>query len=484
MLFLLPLLFACSPDAALAPPVDSALLASYAVGANLWIDAPDVAVEGEPLTFRAVLENSGGARTVRVFVSDALGQGPCDPRSGVCLDLIGQRTLIDQRTLRHGTWSVTWTPPAPAGTRLWLQAALFENGVLRQVDDPQLVDVVPRVLGCTFAGSPDFDPQATLDDGSCQCHREGHVHAQADFAAIQACSGLDRLTIDGPINGVISLPDLQWVGAMEVTGATGVTGVDLSALREGALTFDGVEGSFDLVLPSSQGAVVTVNASPGLRALRVPAAASVAQLELTWNPNLTTVDLEGPAELGWAEIGWNDALTSVHAASALVWALEVFGNAALDAVTLTGARGAARVSVYSNPALREVEVDGARLGQLLVYENASITRISAPNATSARVVDGSYNPALTSFDLPRLGTVLDLAVIGSGMPALAFPALTDARDLTFYGDPALASVSLPALVSGSIEVSQNPLFCVTADPWWASPPPGVRVTGTANLCDP
>jgi hypothetical protein len=482
-MYLMAIMLGCTPD--IAPNLDEATLQSYPGPPTVDLDVPVTAVEGEPFEFDVHLESFRGPRTVRVFAAGALGRGPCDPRSGQCLDLVGPRTLVEQRTARDSDWTVSWTPPLPAGSRFWLQAVLFDSGgVARFVDDPWPVDVVPRVPGCTFVGSPDYDLQATLDDGSCQCPRELRAHSLADLNALNGCTGVELLTIDGAINGPIRLPGLQFATWTEITNATGVTALELPALAEGRLALDGVEGSFDVTLPAARTVDFIANASPGLRALRAPGAATLRSLDLTWNPNLSEVTIEGAGDLQTAGIGWNDALTTVELRNDLAYVVNVWGNNALRSIALTGTRGASTVTIESNPALESVDIAAARVGRVEVFENRAVRQIALPHATQARVVGVSSEPMLTTLSLPALLTTEDLMLLGTAATALDLPALTTVDNMLIYGNPDLTAVSVPSLSSGSVELSNNTLLCVTNEPRFANPPPGLRVTGQGNLCDP
>lgn len=476
-------LLACSP-VPVAPLVDQATTASGPTPPSVWIEAPSAAVEGQPFEFRAGLSDATGVRSVRVFAAAGRGRGPCDPRSNLCLDLVGPRVTIDARATRNATWDLAWTPPAAAGARFWLQAVMIDQaGVVSFVDEPWPVDVVPMVRGCTFEGSPDYDPQATFDDGSCQCPRTWTAHNPAELAALSGCTGIELLTIQGAFQGPISLPDLTRADWVQIGPATGVTALELPALAEGRLFLDQVEGSFTLDLPAAQGVDLNVDASPGLRALTAPPGTAVDELNLTWNPNLERVTLEGAGDLSWAEVGWNSALTTFSTAADTAGVVEVFGNDALTSVALHGAR-AGKVNVYSNPRLETIDVAAAQLGVLAVYDNLAVTRVSLPSATQARRLQLMNEPSLVTADATSLQRALQVEVSATGLSALRLPALRQVGTLDVLYNPSLQTLALPVLGAGAVQVGHNPQLCATQEPVLANPPPGLTVTGTGNLCDP
>jgi hypothetical protein len=71
------------------------------------------------------------------------------------------------------------------------------------------------------------------------------------------------------------------------------------------------------------------------------------------------------------------------------------------------------------------------------------------------------------------------------LTSLSLPALTHLGTL-LVAETGLTSVSLPALTDTDwfAQFIDNPALCVTAEPIFASPPPGCTVSGTGNLCDP
>lgn len=476
------LLLACSQDVSV-PLVDEATLASGGPPPAVYLSVDPTVVAGQPLNIRTSLTDATGVRSVIVLASTALGQGPCDPRSGECLDLVGQRTTLDRRVTRNATWDVAWTPPVAAGTTVWLQAAMLDRGVVRYVDEPHQVDVLANVPGCTFAGSYDFNPAATVDDGSCDCPRVLRAHGPAELSRLAGCSGVELLTIDGAIGGAISLPDLAWADELTIGPATGVTALELPALERGRVSLDGVAGAFSLALPASQAVDLSATASPGLLSVGTPNGAAMAGLALLDNPSLAEMALGAGGEIGRVELIGNGALEEVHIGAAGVRLLRATNNPALRSIALAGALGIMELEVESNPALRSVDVAGARMNRLLVMGNGALEALRLPQLLSARLFELSYEPSLVTLDLSSLTTARQMLVHNTGIGALNLGALTEVQELYLMSNGSLGSVDAPALERGYVAITDNPSLCLTQVEPFASPPARLQVETSGNLCD-
>jgi hypothetical protein len=180
-LALLATLFACQPETTTWTPLEeSALDADWGIeehdpfappvltlwGEHAWVGAPTV------LQFKGT-ELAEGERAHLLATMSGEGAGLCYRIIGFeCVDLLPPVRAISAETMDvagEATFTVSLPPSAePGGT------VSFQVVVVRGVDGRDSVlsngitlETRPWIEGCTDPGALDFDPLATIDDGSC-----------------------------------------------------------------------------------------------------------------------------------------------------------------------------------------------------------------------------------------------------------------------------------------------------------------------------
>jgi hypothetical protein len=163
---LLLVLASCSVDAEQALP-DGELPAA----ASMTLEGPDRLFLGQNNTFE-VTGNLGQQEMVYLIMSrTGVGAGPCPQAiGGQCLSLLAPR-IIGQAFYEDGLASIDITlPPATvSGADLHFQAAVLRGrGGLYSVLSNTVSEVSEDyILGCTNAAGDNYNPAATVDDGSC-----------------------------------------------------------------------------------------------------------------------------------------------------------------------------------------------------------------------------------------------------------------------------------------------------------------------------
>lgn len=159
------LLAACAPDAASLPDAD------LAPPASVVLEGPARLFVGRTNTF-VVSGNLGQQEPVYLAVSTAgTGRGPCPPAlGGRCLGILAP-TLVGNAAFDGDTAEISVTVPstAPAGLTVHLQAGIARGlgGNASVLSNVVSLETEDYILGCTDPGANNYDPGATVDDGSC-----------------------------------------------------------------------------------------------------------------------------------------------------------------------------------------------------------------------------------------------------------------------------------------------------------------------------
>lgn len=158
-------LAACAPEAASLPDD------LQAPPASVTLEGPDRLFVGRTNTF-VVSGNLGQQEPVYLAISTTgTGRGPCPPAlGGRCLGILAP-TLLGQENFDGDSAEISVAVPsaAPAGMTVYLQAGVARglggnSSVLSNVISVETEDYLP---GCTDPGANNYDPGATVDDGSC-----------------------------------------------------------------------------------------------------------------------------------------------------------------------------------------------------------------------------------------------------------------------------------------------------------------------------
>jgi hypothetical protein len=443
-----------------------------------------------PYAVEVDVQNNGRLVTVVVLASQSTGAGPCDRRTGVCLDLAPPLVEIGRAQTRNGAVELSWLPTAPVGSTVHLQAALVYEGRLVETSALRSATVEPYLPGCTWSGSPDFDPAANVDDGSCDCPRQLIVDTPGALAPYAACTTLYELRILGRSDTTISLPALQDLQVLEI--ASDVEEVELPALAS----------FYDL----------QVHDTSRLRRLSLPAVQSATNLDIYRNAALETVELAVSEQLVSAEIWENPALGDLRwpQVSGLL-DLNVSDNGQIGQIEIGGLAEWGYVAVVGEARLQTLDLGAPTLLYNLLLLDDPLLR-ELPTAALQEVADTvglAGLPAVTTITWPALTTVGELSVEGldgltsltlppaaqipsidltanAALQTLRAPALTTLGRLSIQRHPALTQVELPAVANTGWEaaLSDNAAWCVTDVPLFASPPPGASVSGQGNACDP
>lgn len=480
-------LLGCSPESTPAQ-VDPALAARTQAWVQLNGPGP-TALQTLPIDVDVRIYRSAQRATVVLFESSAEGPGPC--ANGQCLGITQPLREVG-RASGTSRVSIPWTPAAPVGSVVYLQAALIVGGRVVDTSEVRGVTIRPLVPGCMRPQSPDYDPTATWDDGSCACPSAIVAANAAQLAPYLMCEDLGDVTITGVQDPTITLPNLARVRGLVVEGA--------SAAR--------------LVLPAlEQARKLEVRDNPALLSVDAPVLAAVE----TWvaffaNPSLTSVTLPGAMRASGIDVGGAHQITDLTLPRLLddpgVTPTVNVSGSVLTRLALGGSDGPARIAVSSAPALGVLEIGslGPASGLSLVdlpalaswnvalpqevyeLELVSLPFLPAPDLSGVAHIEVGSFADLSWTDLTLSGLTSAGALWVHDAPALtavALPALAGVASLVVEDNASLHTLTLPVLgdTDWSVAVSGNPLLCATDVPALASPPPGCSAYGTGNACD-
>jgi hypothetical protein len=502
-------LFAC---VGAAPPTDDALRAWRP---TLEIAATDPIFGLEQTITVSIDGNTRPDVQLAVFASAAPGAGPCDPRTGQCLQLAPPLQRVAQRRAaspRSDTFR--WTPPAAlsAGASVYVQVALLYNGRAIAVSNVDVSTVLPYRPGCRWDGSPNYDPSANVDDGSCACPQYLTVDSMAALSPYLGCARLGSLTVQDAQDPLVELPNLRKVERLTLFHSPAVTRLSLPTLTEAYF--------------------LDVQQNDALTRLDAPALVSAHGIDLHLNPRFTTLNVGTPAALTWITAVDMPALTELvlPGLNELDY-LEFQRCPVLTRVDLRGLHRLNDLLLMDTPSLTSLDVGqptdmnalyliGAvpgvislpsvsTLGDLAFFETAQPQRVELPGIARLDGLDLSQTHHPVQIDAPRLRHVqraevyetdnlgtLDLSQVDSagelvfrdnaGLQRIDLQSLTTLGYLSMVDNQALDTLDLSALSDSdwSVVAEGNPALCVTAIPALGSPPPGCSVEGSGNACDP
>jgi hypothetical protein len=469
--------------------VDPALEARTLAWARISSLGP-TAFQTLPIEVDVQIYRNNRRATVVLLASDTEGAGPC--RDGECLGILPPLQQIGRAS---GTTSVSipWTPTGPVGSVVHMQAALMIGGRVVDVSDVASVTILPFYPGCTRPESPDYDPTANWDDGTCACPGSVVAASAAELAPYLGCADLGHITLTGAHDSTTSFPNLVRADEIVVDGAS-MTHLSFPALTD-ASTLD-VRSASSLLSIEAPALVwlerwFVVEDDPSLTTITLPPAMSAAQIVISGSHQLTDLTLprllSHPA--GTTMIGASgDNLTRltllgsdppsqvIIADAPSLTTLDIGSLGTDSSLTLSDLP---RLSTWTGalpPALYELEL--YRLPALATHNLAGVEHIESGQI--------AYVP-WTTLSLPDLASATSLWLHDApSLTAIALPGLTSLSSLAITDNPVLTSLWLPALgdTDWSIGVDNNPSLCATTVPQIASPPPGCSAYGSGNSCDP
>lgn len=139
---------------------------------TLTFSGPSFVAEGETGTFTV----TGANPRETLFLARSLagvGSGPCPrPLGGQCLSLLAPVQVATNTSADLGGTATFVLPlgvlPVGAAPSMQVVAIRGLNGADTILSNPVQTVVVERVEGCTEPAASNYDPAATVDDGSCQ----------------------------------------------------------------------------------------------------------------------------------------------------------------------------------------------------------------------------------------------------------------------------------------------------------------------------
>lgn len=444
-------------------------------------------VIGEPLRVQVELVRSDPSVRVSVFASDRRGL-TC--QGGECIPIASPLTLLGRFPAVGDGGEIVWDPVAPfdPGDTVHIVAVATRNGAVVATAGPAQVELASA--GCTFDGSPNYDPRADVDDGSCVCQATQVAHNQAEIElARQRCAYVQTLELTDFEASTADLSPVRAVDAVRVVGPREPAHIVGAGLERVGFNLSDTTG------------LTTID----VEALRL------ADTEIRTSAALSSVQVRGAYEAGDVFFYANAALTSISMPDVvLAGELAVQGHFTLHTLDLGALRLVDAVNLAVNPLLREPQwgaLGGA--AQVRVSDNAALTTLNLRGLVDPTYLTIDSNPALVAVDAPDLERVTELSMFSNAaleevqLPALVVAAnveLWDHARLTTLGlpalramdvlglefNPALASVDLGALLpTGWVVIaSQNRALCLADVPSLYPVPPGCELVETDHGCPP
>jgi hypothetical protein len=374
---------------------------------------------GYPWSLSVRVADNAAPGELVVYASPVEAPGPCAP-SGVCLDVAAPLLPVGRLPVGEDVYPMTWRVPSqvPEGASVFFQAALLQGGdVVTTSMVVEAVAVTPQP-GCMTPTSPDYDPSANVDDGSCACPGQLTVTSAAALRPYLTCAVLGELEVSGLTSTLLELPSLAVVDRLVLADNPGVEGISLPALREA--------GSVEIV------------ANPRLRAISVPGADELDGLQVVGNPRLTTLQL---------------------ATTGTLHGLQVTDNARLRTLDLTRTR-ARSVTVARDPQLVSIRTGALaadnsllleRLDALVTVDLGPTTRLDRLTLLSAPQITG-----LPAFAAGEIGRV-ELADLPA-LVQLTAGAVTRIDELALHDLTALTSIELQTAgtLTGAVRLERLP----------------------------
>jgi len=304
------------------------------------------------------------------------------------------------------------------------------------------VERLDRVAGCLQGGvaihtGQDEDGNGVLDTSEITATRtecsdavvaNAFVYSAAGVAAlahIKVITG--TLTISGDVPIQVVLPDLEFVGAVEIVRTSRLASLSLPRLQR-------------------VGGMLAIHDNAELTEIRLPALEDVAQLLLIHDaPKLERVSLPALTRVGTAlDLSGTPSLARVE----LGLLLQVGGD----------------VQIRSAPALGKLDLSHLRFANgISIIDDRALTQVRLADQLRAAHVEIRGNPLLTSLDLGTAMAVNELTVEANDtLAVLAFPAVTGGR--VVIGDNAALAELVVVLSSATVlEVSNNGLAKLTLE---------------------
>jgi hypothetical protein len=357
-------------------------------------------------------------RTVKSLALDALSP-----------ELLGLHfsALEQVETVRVGTG-----PTVPNGLRTLTFAVLVKAGEVR-IQGPDLLKVeLPMLAECTALSV--YSPK--LGDLN--------VYALTKVAGTMDVNSGTKLAW--------SFPHLEHVGSLLMSGAGGVTYINLESLTTVAETF-------------------RATSMPGLMQLQLPLLVSAAQVEISELGDVQFIQLprlSGDARVFIQALPRLSSLTLTHVQTLKSLLLDGLGQLTkLEAPALTAAeyvdiRTCDRLWELSLPAL-------TTLGRFALSHLKALWSVKVPELESLAtldILDMTFAGSLT-LDFPKLTRLPWLVVQSTQLSALRLPRMVDVDHVRIESNAELQELTLPALrhvrVEGRVQYSPKlPLCQVTA----------------------
>ena len=178
----------------------------FCAGGNTAQAAPTVDASGLIAGTSNEITLSGGIPNAVVTLRRSvvgLGEGPCFPAGmleNLCYDILFPRLIGTTVLDASGNGVVNATiPAAAAGRTIWIQPFQL-RGLGSTLGAVTEWDIDPWIDGCTDPTATNYDPSATVDDGTCAfaaaCPGGGaDIYTQADVDLYINCTELDYVYV-------------------------------------------------------------------------------------------------------------------------------------------------------------------------------------------------------------------------------------------------------------------------------------------------
>jgi len=304
------------------------------------------------------------------------------------------------------------------------------------------IEQLDRVAGCLQGGvaihtGQDEDGNGVLDTSEIMATRTECSDAVVANAVIYSADRVaalahvkvvtGTLTVFGDAPVQVVLPELEFVGAVEIVRTSQLAQLSLPRLQRvgGMLAINDNAELTEIGLPALEDVaqVLMIHGAPKLGRVSLPALTRVgATLELSGNPSLAQIELGLLTEVG--------------------------GN----------------VLIRSAPALGKLDLVRLRLANdISVIDDRALTQVRLADRLRAAHVAIRGNPLLTSLDLGTAMTVNELTVEANDtLAALAFPAFTGGR-VAIQNNAALTELVVVLSSATVLEVRNNGLAKLTVE---------------------
>jgi hypothetical protein len=478
----------CSTPAPVAPSAE----ATRQWNPTLTISAPNPVFGTSHAIFVDINDNARRDIELAAFASPTQGAGPCDMRTRQCMQLSAPFRLIERRAVDSpDSDTIVWSPPPilQPGDTFHMQVALLRGGRLIAASNVVTSTVLPFVQGCRRPGSPDYDPQATVD-APCACPEYVSAATMADLSPFLNCTDLGTVVLDGVADHVVELPNLEHVRQLAMLGSPTTTQLRLPALT----TAERLE----------------IGGNASLAWIDAQALEVGGTLQIVGNHRLAAIDLGSPLHLDFLAISDNDTLMELEAPGLeTVGGLALARNPAMVRVDLAGLTAIDDLELIDTSRLTRVDLGRATGLQLLFLGGDLLPVLSIPDLATVEHLFFDRTRGQTALDVPSLRRVgrIELedthgltslglsgvedvgylrAVRNTDLQIIDLGAMTTLDSIDLLWNPSLTSLDLSSLgdTDWVVIAQQNVSLCMTAVPAFANPPPGCLVFGNGNACDP